>query len=143
MLKCGFFVLGTESDCTIGYVKCGNQVDCIYAGLICDGTQQCPDGSDEDKEICTQGKYCVFITGFLTRLTRRVPLVEQELLILPDHMSSPPVFGGVRVTRSLALCVVDRCFSFCTFFYWPLCFLIFFDIRIIITPLVSSNFSNK
>jgi hypothetical protein len=64
-------------------VKCGNQVDCIYAGLICDGTQQCPDGSDEDKEICTQGKYCVFITGFLTRLTRRVPLVEQELLILP------------------------------------------------------------
>jgi hypothetical protein len=49
MLKCGFFVLGTESDCTIGYVKCGNQVDCIYARLICDGTQQCPDGSDEDK----------------------------------------------------------------------------------------------
>jgi hypothetical protein len=47
MLKCGFFVLGTESDCTIGYVKCGNQVDCIYARLICDGTQQCPDGSDE------------------------------------------------------------------------------------------------
>ena len=94
MLKCGFFVLGTESDCTIGYVKCGNQVDCIYARLICDGTQQCPDGSDEDKEICTQGKYCVFITGFLTRLTRRVPLVEQKLLILLEHMSSPPVFGG-------------------------------------------------
>ena len=32
------------------------------------------------------------ITGFVTRITRRVPLVEQELLTLPEHMSSPPVF---------------------------------------------------
>ena len=28
---------------------------------------------------------------------------------------APPVFCEVRVTRSLALCVVDCCFSFCTF----------------------------
>jgi hypothetical protein len=43
--------------------------------------------------------------------------VEQELLTLPEHLSSPPVFSGVRVTRSLVLyvCVVDRCLSFCTF----------------------------
>ena len=57
------------------------------------------------------------IPGFVTRLTRRVPPVEQELLTLPEHMSSPPVFTGVRVTRSLVLyvCFVDRCLSFCTF----------------------------
>jgi len=57
------------------------------------------------------------ITGFVTRLTRWVPLVEQELLTLPEHLSSSPVFSGVRVTRSLVLCVsfVDRCLSFCTF----------------------------
>ena len=57
------------------------------------------------------------ITGFVTRLTRRVSLVEQELLTLPEHLSSPPVFSGVRVTRSLVLyvCFVDRCLSFCTF----------------------------
>ena len=44
-------------------------------------------------------------------------LVEQELPTLPEHLSSPPVFGGVRVTRSLVLYVyfVDRCLSFCTF----------------------------
>jgi hypothetical protein len=50
------------------------------------------------------------ITGFVTRLTRGVPLVEQERLTLPEHLSSPPVFSGVRVTRSLVLCVcfVDR-----------------------------------
>jgi hypothetical protein len=29
-------------------------------------------------------------TGFVTRLTRRVPLVEQEMPTLPEHPSSPP-----------------------------------------------------
>jgi len=51
------------------------------------------------------------------RLTPRVPLVEQELLTIPQHLSWPPVFSWVRVNRSLVLCVcfVDRCLSFCTF----------------------------
>jgi hypothetical protein len=58
-----------------------------------------------------------FITGFVTRLTLRVSLVDQELLTLPEHMSSPSIFSGVRVTRSLVwyVCFVDRCLSFCTF----------------------------
>ena len=57
----------------------------------------------------------------LTRLTRRVPLVEQELHTLPEDLRSPPVFSGVRVTRSLVLyvCFVDRCLSFCTFSFGP------------------------
>ena len=61
--------------------------------------------------------YLLLITGFVTRLTRQVPLVEQELLIIPKHLSSPPVFSGVRVTRSLVLCVcfVDCCLSFVLF----------------------------
>ena len=47
--------------------------------------------------------------GFVTRLTWQVSLVE--------HLSSPPVFIGVRVTRSLVLyvCFLDRCLSFCAF----------------------------
>ena len=55
----------------------------------------------------------------VTRLTRRVSLVEQQLLTLPDNLSSHPVFSEVRVTRSLVLCVcfVDRCLSFCTFYF--------------------------
>jgi hypothetical protein len=83
------------------------------------------------------------ITGFVTRLTRRVSLVEQELLTLPEHLSSPPGFSRVHVTRSLVwyVCFVDRCLSFCTFYFWSLCCLFFFDIRILIAPLVSSNFS--
>jgi len=48
---------------------------------------------------------------------RRVSLVVKELLALPEHLSSPQVFSGVRVTRSLVwyVCFVDRCLSFCTF----------------------------
>ena len=40
-----------------------------------------------------------------------------KLLTLPEHLSSPPVFSGVCVTRSLVLCVcfVDRSLSFCLF----------------------------
>ena len=70
-------------------------------------------------------------------------LVEHELIILPEHLNSPTVFSGIRVMRSLVLCVcfVDRCLSYCPFFLWPLCYLFFFDIRILVSPLVSSNSS--
>ena len=49
-------------------------------------------------------------------------------------------FSGIRVTQSLGLCVcfIDRCLSF---FIWLLCCLFFFDLRILITSLVSSNTS--
>ena len=62
-------------------------------------------------------KHSVTYHRVVTRLTRRVPLVEQELPTRPEHPISPPVFSGVRVTRSLVLrvCFVDRCLSFCTF----------------------------
>ena len=70
------------------------------------------------------------ITGFGTRLARRVTLVEQELPTLPEHKSSPSVFSRVRVTRSLVLCVcfVDGCLSCCPFsfiygFWLPLWYL--------------------
>jgi hypothetical protein len=51
-----------------------------------------------------------------------VQLVEQKLLTLPEHIGSPPVFSGVRVTLSLVLCVcfVDRCLSFCPFSFGEL-----------------------
>jgi hypothetical protein len=45
--------------------------------------------------------------------------VEQELLTIPEHLSSHRVLVGVRFTRSLVLRVwfVDRCLS-----YWRFCF---------------------
>ena len=76
------------------------------------------------------------ITGFVTRLT------PVELLSLPEHLGTPRLLVE---TRSLVLCVcfVDRCLSFCTFFSWPLCCLFFFDLQILVIPLVFSNSSNR
>ena len=70
--------------------------------------------------------------------------MEQERFTLPEQLSPPPVFSGVCVTRSLVLyvCFVDRCLSFCTFSFGHLCCLFFFDIRILIAPMVSSNSSH-
>ena len=78
------------------------------------------------------------ITGFVTRVTRQVPLVEQELPTLPEHLSSPLGFSGVRVARSFVFCIIF-CRSFFVLFFWPLSCLSFFDLRNLITPLVSSN----
>jgi ribosomal protein S26 len=82
----------------------------------------------------------------VARITRRVPLVEQKLLTLPEDMSSPPVFSVVRVTRSLVLCAC---------FFRSLFVLLYFFLLIIVLsvllrytdygclPLVSSNSSNR
>ena len=98
----------------------------------------------------------------------RVPLAMNGvrcriLAVLSEPLSSPPGFSWVRVTRSLVLyvCFVDRCFSFCLLLFaivlsvllryidsgcpfgifLPLCCLFFFDIWILVAPLVSSNSS--
>jgi hypothetical protein len=86
-------------------------------------------------------------TGFVTRLTQRVSLVEHELLTLPEHMSSPPVLCRVRVTRSLVLYVgfVDRFLSFCpfSFYYCVVCSSSIYGFWLLLwffqTPLVGST----
>jgi hypothetical protein len=62
-------------------------------------------------------KIKVSIITFKYTINWRVPLVKQELITLLEHLSSPLVFSGVRVTRSFALCVcfINRCLSICTF----------------------------
>ena len=66
--------------------------------------------------------------------------VEQELLILPEHLSSPPVFSGVNVTRSFVFCVVF-CRLCLSSFFWSLYCLSFYDLQLLITLLIYSNFS--
>jgi hypothetical protein len=79
------------------------------------------------------------IIGFVTNLTWQMPLVEQELLTLLEHPSLPSVFSGVRVTRSLVLCICRSLFVLLYFFFWPLCCL-FFDIRILQEPMLKNVF---
>ena len=64
--------------------------------------------------------------------------MERTLLILPEYLNSPPVFGWVHATQSLVLCVMfgRSLFVLLSFFIWSLCCLSF-DLRILVTPLVS------
>ena len=83
------------------------------------------------------------IIEFVIRLIR-VPLVEHELPTLPEHLRSPPVFSGVRVTWSLVVHVYITCMFcrtlFVLLYFFPLA-IVFSVVRILITSLVSSNSS--
>jgi hypothetical protein len=63
--------------------------------------------------------------------------VEEELPTLPEHVSSPSVFIGVRVTQYLVFCVAfcRLLFALLSVFIWPLLCLSF-DLRLLITLLV-------
>ena len=83
--------------------------------------------------------FCIYlrilVSNTISIVTRRV---SQEIVTLPEHPSSPLVFM-VRVARSLAVCVIFYRSLF-VLFLLPLCCLSFFDLRLLITPLVSLSF---
>jgi len=56
----------------------------------------------------------------------------------PVYIHPSPVYSRVRVARSSVKYFVNRCFSF---FIWQFHCLTFFDLRILITSLVSSKLS--
>jgi hypothetical protein len=59
------------------------------------------------------------ITMFITTVRRRVPLVYQELFMLPKYMSSTPVLLRLMLLdlKKIVNCFVDRCLSFCLSIY--------------------------
>ena len=66
------------------------------------------------------------ITRFVARVTRQVPLMEQELPTLPEHLSSPPVFTGFVYSIFSFMCILCiSLFGLLSFFFWPLCYLFF------------------
>jgi hypothetical protein len=67
-------------------------------------------------------------------VTRQVPLVEQILLTLPEHLRSPSFFSRCRGAQSLVFWVVfcGPLFAF-VHFLWRLWCLVFFDLRLLVT----------
>jgi hypothetical protein len=65
--------------------------------------------------------------------------VEKELLTFPEHLSSPPFFSEVHVIQAVVLGVVfcKSLFGLLYFFFCPLCCLSFFNLRLLITPLLN------
>jgi hypothetical protein len=74
--------------------------------------------------------YSWHITMFITWVTQHVPLVEQELFILPEHQSSLHVYWRSCCSIFSFLCSVVE-IIFCPFSFG----------HCIVCPLVSSNFS--
>jgi len=54
---------------------------------------------------CRSFPHSWLIAGFVTIVTRLVPLVEQELSTLQGPPSSPQIFSGVCVAQSFIFCV--------------------------------------
>jgi len=84
-------------------------------------------------------------SGFVTIVTRRMPLVEQKLHTLPGQLGSSPVFCGIPVAQYLVFCVVfvDQHLSFCpiSFGHYIVCYSSI-DLRLLVTSLVSSDVSH-
>jgi len=74
-------------------------------------------------------------TGFVTRVTRRMSLGQQELPTFPEHLSSLPVLSEVRVARSFGcLCSVLQ-FVVCPLYFFLL------TIMLYILPFTDSDYS--
>jgi hypothetical protein len=77
-----------------------------------------------------------FMTGFVTKLTRRVTSGGGTA----NSSGAPEFLWGLCYSIFCLMCMFCRwLFVLLYFFFWPLCCLLFFDKRILITPLVSSN----
>ena len=80
------------------------------------------DGKDNETEINENEMHwwChvfFYIIHYYVCSVYIINIVEQELLTLPEHLLSSPVYSGGCDTLSLVLivCFVGRCLSFCTF----------------------------
>ena len=143
-LSCDCVILNTNKGGQINFSVSHGPNKAFLVSDSCRSAERNPDVTDDSIEtIITTLVAASFrlITGFLTRVTRRVQLVGQELFTLPEHLSSPPVFSGCRVTRSLVLCFADRCLSFYPFSFGHCVVLSSSITDSDYLPLVSSNSS--
>ena len=97
-------------------------------------------GVTTDKQITQQAKGCkFFIWNFPFHMKHHVSSVT-----ICSWWVHPLFLVGSYYSIFSFMCMICRSlfvFYFSSFFVWPLCYLLFFDIRILITPLVSSNSS--
>ena len=83
--------------------------------------------------------FCVYTNALFLQTILRVSHAKQALLILREHLGSPPDFSGVHVAPVFRVMFCRWSFVLLSFFFWPLCWLYFYDLRLLITFLVSSN----
>jgi hypothetical protein len=69
-------------------------------------------------------------TGFLTRVIRRVPLVDQELCTFPEHLILSPIVVVLVLLNFSVKCFVD----YCLFFFSWLIYCLSFKLPLLNTP---------
>jgi hypothetical protein len=79
----------------------------------------------------------------MIKLNKSINQSKKSCLRIPGLYHYSHSFSGVRVAQSLVFCIVFLRSSFvCVLFLFTIVFwLTFFNLQILITPLVSSNFS--
>jgi len=50
--------------------------------------------------------HSLLLAGFVTRVRRRVLLVEQEFMTIPEQLSSTPIFVGLMMLKLVFLSVL-------------------------------------
>ena len=109
---------------------CNHAINTKWENIYCHHWHHVPHANDKYNVYChTIYEFINLKSNFVTRETRPVVLVKHEHITLPEHLSSPPVYSGIRVVRSVVFCVVfcRSLFVPLSFFFWPLCCLSFID----------------
>lgn len=75
----------------LSQMPCAHSPHCVSPGQLCDGVTQCPDGSDEDPDVCGKSRipYSVPSAGSLAGWGLALP--------------KPPLAGAVAVWRTARL----------------------------------------
>jgi hypothetical protein len=110
-LSFNFTFCYTENVLSLNNSKVGDFVDQIYPNELeikdTTGTARFASYLDLHLEIDSESRFVPFVSLLITvvtRVSRRLPHVMQELPTCPEHLSSPPVISRVHVPRSLVFC---------------------------------------
>ena len=104
--KTDIIIVSSNKTCS-RYVKCGvnrTQGLSVIFFFLCCNLDSPHNGRTNIIAIAILSSFMSYY--FVTRVIPQVPHVEQELFTLPEHLSSPADFSGIRYARSLVFCVM-------------------------------------
>ena len=119
----------------------------IYSRLIKNKTKLSHMGNYDCHSLVLLSSFMSYRRIFNNNNATEVPLELQDLAILPEAQEfNPSVSGGFELLNYQFLCSVVQCrpsFVLLSYFTCPLYCLSFYELRLLITSLISLNVSKK